>query len=37
VRADNLVMSCHQVIFVDQAAEPSLSSDAVQVEIDRLG
>jgi hypothetical protein len=29
--------SCHQAIFVDQAADPSLSSDAVQVEIDRLG
>jgi hypothetical protein len=29
--------SCHQAIFVDQAADPGLSSDAVQVEIDRLG
>jgi hypothetical protein len=29
--------SCHQAIFVDQATAPSLSSDAVQVEIDRLG
>jgi hypothetical protein len=29
--------SCAQVIFVDQAAAPSLSSDAVQVEVDRLG
>jgi hypothetical protein len=29
--------SCDQVIFVDQAADPSLSSDAVQVEVDRLG
>jgi hypothetical protein len=29
--------SCHQAIFVDQATDPSLSSDAVQVEIDRLG
>ena len=29
--------SCHQAIFVDQATDLSLSSDAVQVEIDRLG
>jgi hypothetical protein len=29
--------SCDQVIFVDQAADPSSSSDAVQVEVDRLG
>jgi len=29
--------SCHQAISVDQAAAPSLSSDAVQVEIDRRG
>ena len=29
--------SCHQAVFVDQAADPSLSSDAVQVEVDRLG
>ena len=29
-------MSCHQAIFVDQAADLSLSSDAVQAEIDRL-
>ena len=29
--------SCHQAIFVDQATDPSLSSDAVQVETDRLG
>ena len=29
--------SCDQVIFVDQATDLSLSSDAVQVEIDRLG
>jgi hypothetical protein len=28
--------SCHQAIFVDQAIDLSLSSDAVQVEIDRL-
>jgi len=29
--------SCDQVIFVDHAIDVSLSSDAVQVEIDRLG
>jgi hypothetical protein len=29
--------SCHQAVFVDQAADPSLSSDAVQVEVDRFG
>jgi hypothetical protein len=29
--------SCHQVIFVDHAVGLSLSSDAVQVEIARLG
>ena len=29
--------SCDQVIFVDQAADLSLSSDAVLVEVDRLG
>jgi hypothetical protein len=29
--------SCDQVIFVDQAIDVSLSSDAVQVEVDRLG
>ena len=29
--------SCHQAIFADQATGLSLSSDAVQVEIDRLG
>ena len=29
--------SCDQVIFVDQAADPILSSDAVQVEVDWLG
>jgi putative transposase len=29
--------SCHQAIFVDQATDLSSSSDAVQVEIDRLG
>jgi hypothetical protein len=29
--------SCHQAIFVDQATNPSPSSDAVQIEIDRLG
>jgi len=29
--------SCDQAIFVDQAADLGLSSDAVQVEIDRLG
>jgi hypothetical protein len=28
--------SCHQAIFVDQAIDLSLSSDAVQIEIDRL-
>ena len=29
--------SCDQVIFVDQATDARLSSDAVLVEIDRLG
>ena|ERR1039457_4718859 len=29
--------SCHQAIFVDQATDLSPSSDAVQVEVDRLG
>jgi hypothetical protein len=29
--------SCHQAIFVDQAADLSLSSDAVLAEVDRLG
>ena len=29
--------SCDQAIFVDQATDVSLSSDAVLVEIDRLG
>jgi hypothetical protein len=29
--------SCDQPIFVDQATDVSLSSDAVQVEVDRLG
>jgi hypothetical protein len=29
--------SCDQAIFVDQATDLSLSSDAVQAEIDRLG
>jgi hypothetical protein len=29
--------SCHQAIFVDHATDQSLSSDAVQVETDRLG
>jgi hypothetical protein len=29
--------SCDQVIFVDQAADLSVSSDAVQVEINRFG
>src|ERR1022692_3730562 len=29
--------SCDQVIFVDQAIDVSLSLDAVQVEVDRLG
>jgi NAD(P)-dependent dehydrogenase (short-subunit alcohol dehydrogenase family) len=29
--------SCDQVIFVDQATDLSVFSDAVQVEIDRLG
>jgi hypothetical protein len=29
--------SCHQAIFVDRAADLTLSSDAVQVEVDRLG
>ena len=30
-------MSCDQVIFVDHAIDVSLFSDAVQVEVDRLG
>jgi hypothetical protein len=30
-------MSCDQVIFVDQASDASLSSDAVIVEMDCLG
>jgi hypothetical protein len=29
--------SCHQAIFVDQATDLSLSSDAVLAEVDRLG
>jgi hypothetical protein len=29
--------SCDQVIFVDQAADVSVSSDAVLVEVDRFG
>jgi protoporphyrinogen oxidase len=29
--------SCEQAIFVDQAADASLSSDAVVVEVDRFG
>jgi hypothetical protein len=29
--------SCDQVIFVDQATDVSLFSDAIQVEVDRLG
>jgi hypothetical protein len=29
--------SCQQAIFVDQATDLSPSSDAVQVEVDRLG
>ena len=29
--------SCQQAVFVDQAADPSMSSDAVLVEVDRLG
>ena len=29
--------SCHQAIFVDQATDLSPSSDAVQVEVNRLG
>ncbi len=29
--------SCDQVIFVDHAIDVSLSSDAVLVEVDRLG
>jgi hypothetical protein len=29
--------SCDQLIFVDHASDVSLSSDAVQVEVDRLG
>ncbi len=29
--------SCDQVIFVDQATDLSVFSDAVEVEIDRLG
>ena len=29
--------SCDQPIFVDHATDLSLSSDAVQVEVDRLG
>jgi hypothetical protein len=37
VRAENLVHSCDQVIFVDQATDALLSSDAVLTEIDRLG
>jgi hypothetical protein len=38
VRAGNLVhVICHQAIFVDQATVLSLSSDAVQAGIDRLG
>jgi hypothetical protein len=30
-------MSCGQAIFVDQTTNASLSSDAVLVEVDRLG
>jgi hypothetical protein len=30
-------MSCDQAVFVDQAADVSVSSDAVLVEVDRLG
>jgi hypothetical protein len=30
-------MSCDQPIFVDQATDVSVFSDAVQVEVDRLG
>jgi hypothetical protein len=43
VRAENLwvpktcSMSCDQVVFVDQAADLSVFSDAVQVEVDWLG
>ena len=29
--------SCDQVIFVDHAIDVSLSSDAAQVEVDRVG
>ena len=29
--------SCHQAVFVDHATDLSLFSDAVQVEVDRLG
>ena len=29
--------SCDQVIFIDHASDVSLFSDAVQVEVDRLG
>jgi hypothetical protein len=29
--------SCDQVIFVDHATDMSLFSDAIQVEVDRLG
>ena len=29
--------SCHQAIFVDQATDLSLSSDAVLAEVNRLG
>jgi hypothetical protein len=30
-------MSCDQVIFVDQATDVSVFSDAVLVEVDRFG
>jgi hypothetical protein len=33
VRADNLVHVMPQAVFVDQATDPGLSSDAVQAEI----
>jgi hypothetical protein len=37
VRAENFVTSCDQAIFVDQATDASLFTDAVLDEIDRFG
>jgi len=37
VRAETSSVSCDQTVFVDQATDASLFSDAVLVEIDRLG